>query len=108
MYYEPSDKPAEVHSSNLNEELGQISHVFSDKTGTLTCNMMEFRKLSFGGQIYGTDERMMILDKPYNVDFVDPSFDSRIATDFLLCLAVCHTIVTDNRDNLEYRASSPD
>jgi phospholipid-transporting ATPase len=32
-----------VQSSNLNDDLGQISHIFSDKTGTLTCNSMDFR-----------------------------------------------------------------
>jgi magnesium-transporting ATPase (P-type) len=37
----------------LNEELGQISHVFSDKTGTLTCNIMDFRKCSVNGISYG-------------------------------------------------------
>ena len=35
-----------VQSSNLNEELGQIDFVFSDKTGTLTQNIMEFKKIS--------------------------------------------------------------
>jgi len=37
----------------LNEELGQISHIFSDKTGTLTCNIMDFRKCSVNGVSYG-------------------------------------------------------
>ena len=42
-----------VHTSNLNEELGQIQYVFSDKTGTLTCNQMVFKKLYLKGEIFG-------------------------------------------------------
>jgi phospholipid-transporting ATPase len=53
MYYEPTDTPALVRTMTLNEELGQISHVFSDKTGTLTCNVMDFRKASINGISYG-------------------------------------------------------
>jgi hypothetical protein len=43
----------QVRSMDLNDELGQITHVFSDKTGTLTSNVMEFRKLSVGLFAYG-------------------------------------------------------
>ena len=43
-----------AQSSNLNEELGQIEYVFSDKTGTLTCNVMEFKKFAAGVLPYGT------------------------------------------------------
>ena len=53
MYYAPTDTPALVRTMTLNEELGQISHVFSDKTGTLTCNIMDFRKASIAGHSYG-------------------------------------------------------
>ena len=42
-----------VQTSNLNEELGQVQHIFSDKTGTLTCNQMEFKNLSINGFSYG-------------------------------------------------------
>jgi len=53
MYHAESDTPSQVRTMNLNEDLGQVSHVFSDKTGTLTCNTMDFRKCSIDGHIYG-------------------------------------------------------
>ncbi|KAF0688063.1 Aste57867_20287 [Aphanomyces stellatus] len=42
-----------ARTSDLNEDLGQIEYIFSDKTGTLTQNIMEFRKCFIGGVVYG-------------------------------------------------------
>ncbi|KAK9478590.1 hypothetical protein V1514DRAFT_280325 [Lipomyces japonicus] len=52
MYYEPTNTPCEAHTSSINEELGQISYVFSDKTGTLTDNIMVFRKITVAGHAW--------------------------------------------------------
>jgi phospholipid-transporting ATPase len=54
MVHKESGTATSVQTSNLNEELGQIEYVFSDKTGTLTQNYMEFRKLISKGVPYGT------------------------------------------------------
>lgn len=52
MYHAPTDTPALCRTSSLVEELGQIAYIFSDKTGTLTCNEMEFRECSIFGTMY--------------------------------------------------------
>ncbi|KAJ1924627.1 hypothetical protein IWQ60_005074 [Tieghemiomyces parasiticus] len=53
MYYAPTDRTCVPRSWNLSDDLGQVQYVFSDKTGTLTRNVMEFRKCTIHGQVYG-------------------------------------------------------
>ncbi|KAL8466222.1 hypothetical protein ACS0TY_035365 [Phlomoides rotata] len=53
MYDEETGTPAQARTSNLNEELGQVDTILSDKTGTLTCNQMDFLKCSIAGTAYG-------------------------------------------------------
>ncbi|TQN73053.1 Phospholipid-transporting ATPase DNF1 [Colletotrichum shisoi] len=53
MYYEPLDQPCIPKSWNISDDLGQIEYIFSDKTGTLTQNVMEFKKATINGQPYG-------------------------------------------------------
>ncbi|KAL5176247.1 putative phospholipid-transporting ATPase 4 [Glycine soja] len=53
MYDEETGTPADARTSNLNEELGQVDTILSDKTGTLTCNQMDFLKCSIAGTAYG-------------------------------------------------------
>uniref|UniRef100_A0A7N4PNQ0 Phospholipid-transporting ATPase n=1 Tax=Sarcophilus harrisii TaxID=9305 RepID=A0A7N4PNQ0_SARHA len=129
MYYMENDTPAMARTSNLNEELGQVKYLFSDKTGTLTCNIMTFKKCSIAGVTYGhfpelererSSEDFSQLPPPTSDSciFDDPRLLQNIENEhptagciqeFLTLLAVCHTVIPEKAgDTINYQASSPD
>nr|XP_059851849.1 phospholipid-transporting ATPase IH isoform X2 [Delphinus delphis] len=52
MFDEETGEGPLVNTSDLNEELGQVEYVFTDKTGTLTENNMEFKECCVEGHVY--------------------------------------------------------
>uniref|UniRef100_A0A8I5YMC8 Phospholipid-transporting ATPase n=1 Tax=Pongo abelii TaxID=9601 RepID=A0A8I5YMC8_PONAB len=133
MYYSRKAIPAEARTTTLNEELGQIEYIFSDKTGTLTQNIMTFKRCSINGRIYGEvhddlDQKTEITQEKKPVDFSVKSqadrefqfFDHNLMEsikmgdpkvhEFLRLLALCHTVMSEENSagELIYQVQSPD
>lgn len=53
MYSPINKKSLECHTVSINQELGQIEYILTDKTGTLTCNKMQFKNIVIGDEMYG-------------------------------------------------------
>ena len=90
MYDEETDRPCTVKSGNLLQELGQISHIFSDKTGTLTRNEMKLVKLVVGAEV--VDVTGGLRGVP---DSLGCARGRKQLNDLLEALVVCHTVVKE-------------
>jgi phospholipid-translocating ATPase len=75
MYYKPFDTACVPKNWGISDDLGQIEYVFSDKTGTLTQNVMEFQKCSIHGVVYGegiTEAQRGAATREGRADAVEP------------------------------------
>ena len=86
--------PIKCNSKNLNEELGQITHVFTDKTGTLTVNKMKF----VGCNVFGRNYFMQPDDTA--VDPVLP-FEGVLPPSSLFMKILADSVKTSEADSVE-------
>jgi len=117
---------AVVQSSNLNEQLGMVHFIFSDKTGTLTQNVMEFKRFSAGPVSYGKNDPQLI-EYPLgvsNVNFEDEAafqhlenkeaMNHKRIRDLREAIAVNHLVRAKNFEDpdgtpyVAYNATAPD
>ena len=126
-----------VRTSTIPEDLGRIEYLLTDKTGTLTMNVMELKKVHIGTVSYGGDameEVERFVKQAFDAGEVEElwtpakgatQFTDGGATrtrrelsgrvrDLVLALALCHNVTpttetdADGEDTISYQASSPD
>lgn len=127
MHHEERDTPAGCNTNIILDDLGQIGYIFSDKTGTLTDNIMKFRRISVAGTSWWHEDRGLTAGKApaspeahgrTTDDLVaqirhDPrSALSQAAYEYILALAICHTCLPETDPQTgeitDFQASSPD
>jgi phospholipid-transporting ATPase len=118
IYDRQSDRHSIARTSELIEELGQVQFVFSDKTGTLTQNVMEFKKCFIGGNFFGEVENNKSLNK-FSINNDSSAYsilkqeeESKVKNDvnnFFRVCSICHSSIAEKiESDYKYSSSSPD
>ncbi|KAI8622855.1 phospholipid-translocating P-type ATPase [Xylariaceae sp. FL1651] len=134
---DPGIRGAVVRTSTIPEDLGRIEYLLSDKTGTLTQNEMEMRKIHVGTVSYANEamdevatyvrqglgarsssQTLMTPSSTFNITAGTTATRTRReigsrVRDVVLALALCHNVTPtveekDGRSVTSYQASSPD
>ena len=118
MFSEYSKSFSLVKNSNLNEELGQVEYIFTDKTGTLTENLMEFKKCVIKGKVYENNSSLSLYQ--INSHTKCQFSDSKLLKDlngpkgfeiieFFEILALCNSVkIEPSEDEVIYQTTSID
>eukprot|EP00939_MAST-03C_sp_MAST-3C-sp1_P005143 g5143.t1 len=112
MYDPTTDTCANARSMNLCSELGQIQYIFSDKTGTLTQNVMILKQIWVDGEVYGSLNSYAFDARKVALDVKAGGRKADALVDFMSVMALAHTVVPEKDDvtpsKIVYQAESPD
>uniref|UniRef100_A0A671V9R3 Phospholipid-transporting ATPase n=1 Tax=Sparus aurata TaxID=8175 RepID=A0A671V9R3_SPAAU len=98
MFDEELGERAMVNTSDLNEELGQVEYVFTDKTGTLTENNMEFIECCVDGHVYWILLTLSRTDHELTVFCRPPQEHEEL---FFRALCLCHTVQVKEEETVD-------
>ncbi|XP_051913542.1 phospholipid-transporting ATPase IH isoform X5 [Hippocampus zosterae] len=106
MFDQELGERAVVNTSDLNEELGQVEYVFTDKTGTLTENNMEFIECCVDGHVYVAQAicNGQVLPGADSMDMIDtsPGPEARQREElFFRALCLCHTVQVKEEETVD-------
>lgn len=116
---DPQIQGAVVRSTTIPEELGRISYLLSDKTGTLTKNEMVFKKIHMGSTYYNHDlfdevaatiQSLNTGDKLYASDPFNRNTEASKLWESVKAIAICHNVTPINdssKSNSDTKSSSP-
>lgn len=91
-------------NTNLNEDLALVTHLFCDKTGTLTQNNMELAKFFVNGHVHDEMSEPGQLWKTIS----DPNEDTLTREQSVMlarCVALCHEVfpTKDSEGDVKYQ-----
>ncbi|KAG2389314.1 hypothetical protein C9374_013874 [Naegleria lovaniensis] len=111
-----SDKRGNMPScsnTSVAEDLGQIQYIFTDKTGTITENLLTLSRVIVDGQVIRVPKHTNC-STASTTHFLwthNTASNDSISMKFLRNLALCHTVYCENAENVympHYRSSSPE
>ncbi|XP_057705607.1 phospholipid-transporting ATPase 11C isoform X2 [Corythoichthys intestinalis] len=105
-FFDPDiNEGALVNTSDLNEELGQVEYVFTDKTGTLTQNNMQFIECCIDGFQYKHRDNDSELDRFCVTDGPTSRMEEKAGREreelFLRAICLCHTVQVKDAPNTD-------